>query len=86
MSLDHRLINLLVCPVCKGPLEMRRDEALRPLELVCPADRLAFPLRDGIPVMLESEARSLDAAPAPASASAPAAPAAPQAPTPKPPT
>ncbi len=67
MSLDHRLINLLVCPVCKGPLEMRRDEALRPLELVCPADRLAFPLRDGIPVMLESEARSLDGpAPAPA--------------------
>jgi uncharacterized protein YbaR (Trm112 family) len=67
MSLDHRLINLLVCPVCKGPLELRRDEALRPLELVCPADRLAFPLRDGIPVMLESEARSLDG-PAPSTA------------------
>lgn len=65
MSLDHRLINLLVCPVCKGPLDLRRDEALRPLELVCPADRLAFPLRDGIPVMLENEARSLDG-PAPA--------------------
>lgn len=60
MSLDHRLINLLVCPVCKGPLDLRRDESLRPLELVCPADRLGFPLRDGIPVMLESEARSLD--------------------------
>ena len=70
MSLDHRLINLLVCPVCKGPLEMHRDEALRPLEMVCPADRLAFPLRDGIPVMLESEARSLDG-PAPG-ATAPA--------------
>jgi uncharacterized protein YbaR (Trm112 family) len=60
MSLDHRLIDLLVCPVCKGPLEMNRDDALRPVELVCPADRLAFPLRDGIPVMLEAEARSLD--------------------------
>jgi hypothetical protein len=60
MSLDHRLINLLVCPVCKGPLEMRRDAELRPTDLVCPADRLAFPLRDGIPVMLENEARPLD--------------------------
>ena len=60
MSLDHRLINLLVCPVCKGPLEMRRDDCSRPTELVCPADRLAFPIRDGIPVMLEAQARGLD--------------------------
>ncbi len=59
--IDHRLVDLLVCPVCKGPLEMRRDPLLRPTELVCPADRLAFPLRDGIPVMLENEARSLPA-------------------------
>ena len=60
MSLDHRLIDLLVCPVCKGPLAMRRDAELRPTDLVCPADRLAFPIRDGIPVMLENEAQSLD--------------------------
>ena len=60
MSLDHRLIDLLVCPVCKGPLEMRRNAEQRPTDLVCAADRLAFPLRDGIPVMLESEARPLD--------------------------
>ena len=60
MTLDHRLIDLLVCPVCKGPLEMARDEQQRPVELVCPADRLAFPIRDGIPVMLENEARSVD--------------------------
>jgi uncharacterized protein YbaR (Trm112 family) len=59
MSLDHHLISLLHCPVCKGPLQLRRDAELRPLELVCPADRLAFPIRDGIPVMLESEARAL---------------------------
>lgn len=65
--MDHRLIELLVCPVCKGPLEMLRDEDARPAELACPADRLAFPIRDGIPVMLESEARNLDAAPAPGS-------------------
>ncbi len=65
MSLDHRLIDLLVCPVCKGPLQMHRDDLNRPTELACPADRLAFPIRDGIPVMLEGEARSLDG-PAPA--------------------
>ncbi len=61
MSLDHRLLTLLVCPVCKGALEMRRDDDNRPVELICPADRLAFPIRDGIPVMLEHEARSLAA-------------------------
>ena len=60
MSLDHRLIDLLVCPVCKGPLELQRDAEQRPTALVCPADRLAFPLRDGIPVRLESEARPID--------------------------
>ena len=60
MTLDHRLIDLLVCPVCKGPLEMLRDENNRQIELACPADRLAFPIRDGIPIMLEPEARSLD--------------------------
>jgi len=64
MTLDHRLINLLVCPLCKGPLTMLRDSAANSMELVCTADRLAFPIRDGIPVMLESEARSTDA-PAP---------------------
>ena len=66
MSLDHRLIDLLVCPVCKGPLQMVRDEQSRPQELQCPADRLAFPIRDGIPVMLEAEARVMAAFPAPA--------------------
>ena len=66
MSLDHRLIDLLVCPLCKGPLQMARDVQGRPTELQCPADRLGFPLRDGIPVMLESEARTLEDFPAPA--------------------
>lgn len=66
MSLDHRLIELLVCPICKGPLQLRRDAELRPLDLSCPADRLAFPIRDGIPIMLESEAAPLEAADAPA--------------------
>ncbi|NDY90583.1 Trm112 family protein [Ideonella livida] len=58
--MDLRLLDLLVCPLCKGPLTLRRDEALRPHELVCAADRLAFPIRDGIPAMLESEARALE--------------------------
>lgn len=58
MSLDHRLITLLVCPLCKGPLELLRDDEQRPIELACHADRLAFPIRDGMPVMLDNEARS----------------------------
>ena len=61
MSLDHRLIDLLVCPLCKGPLTMGRTESAQPAELICPADRLGFPIRDGIPVMLESEARPVEA-------------------------
>ena len=60
MSLDHRLIDLLVCPLCKGPLTMGRDEHNQPRELRCAADRLGFPIRDGIPVMLENEARALE--------------------------
>jgi uncharacterized protein YbaR (Trm112 family) len=54
--MDSRLLELLVCPICKGPLEWRREAA----ELVCLADRLAYPVRDGIAVMLEGEARALD--------------------------
>jgi uncharacterized protein YbaR (Trm112 family) len=61
MTLDHRLLDLLVCPVCKGPLKPHRDSDNRLVELQCPADRLGFPIRDGIPVMLEHEARNLDA-------------------------
>jgi len=57
--MDHRLLALLVCPICKGPLEYLRE----PPELVCHADRLAFPIRDGIAVMLEGEARPIEEKP-----------------------
>ena len=60
MSIDHRLLHLLVCPVCKGALQPQRDATNRLVELQCPADRLGFPIRDGIPLMLEHEARNLD--------------------------
>lgn len=60
-SVDHRLIELLVCPVCKGKLVMLRDEQQRPTALACSGDRLQFPIRDGIPMMLESEAQPYDA-------------------------
>jgi tetraacyldisaccharide 4'-kinase len=53
--MDARLLDILVCPLCKGPLVLRKA----PAELVCKADRLGFPIRDGIPVMLEAEARKL---------------------------
>ena len=56
--MDAKLLDILVCPICKGPLVFRKPEQ----ELVCKADRLAFPIRDGIPVMLEDEARKLPAA------------------------
>ncbi len=62
--MDTRLLELLVCPICKGPLEHHRPPVQTAQELICNADRLAFPVRDGIPVMLEAEARSLDAPPA----------------------
>jgi uncharacterized protein YbaR (Trm112 family) len=53
--LDRKLLEILVCPICKGPLDYHKKEA----ELICKIDRLAFPIRDGIPVMLEAEAREL---------------------------
>lgn len=63
--MDHRLLDILVCPVTKGPLEY--DKARQ--ELISRSAGLAYPIRDGIPVMLESEARRLDdTPPAPAAA------------------
>ncbi len=59
-AIDHRLIELLVCPLCKGKLVMLRDAENRPSALACHADRLAFPIRDGIPVMLEGQAEPYD--------------------------
>ena len=53
--MDSRLLDILACPVCKGPLQYRRREAV----LVCRTERLAYPIRDDIPVMLEEEARVL---------------------------
>ncbi len=54
-SIDSKLLQLLVCPITKGPLEFDR----RAQELVSRSARLAYPVRDGMPVMLESEARVL---------------------------
>ena len=53
--MDTRLLELLVCPVTKGPLEYDRNRQ----ELISRSARLAYPVRDGIPVLLESEARTL---------------------------
>jgi uncharacterized protein YbaR (Trm112 family) len=54
--LDSRLLEILACPLCKGPLRFARATQ----QLVCRGDRLAFPVRDGIPVLLENEARPLN--------------------------
>jgi uncharacterized protein len=53
--LDKKLLAILACPLCKGTLHYDQDAA----ELLCYADSLAFPIRDGIPVMLDNEARQL---------------------------
>ena len=53
--MNPRLLDILVCPLCKGPLIYRKTAS----ELVCSPCRLAYPIRDGIPVMLEDEARKL---------------------------
>jgi uncharacterized protein YbaR (Trm112 family) len=53
--MDKKLLDILACPVCKGPLVYHREAG----ELICKVDRLAYPIRDDIPVMLEDEARTL---------------------------
>jgi uncharacterized protein YbaR (Trm112 family) len=50
---DKKLLNILVCPLCKGKLLLKKKE------LICQFDRLAYPILDGIPVMLESDAREI---------------------------
>jgi uncharacterized protein len=55
-AVDPKLLEILVCPVTKGPLTYDRERQ----ELVSPQARLAYPIRDGIPIMLPDEARSLD--------------------------
>ena len=53
--LDKKLLEILVCPICKG--ELHYDKSAK--ELVCAVDKLAFPVRDGVPVMLTAEARAM---------------------------
>jgi uncharacterized protein len=53
--MDARLLEILACPICKGTLKYHRDAQV----LVCRLDRLAYPIRDDVPVMLEEEARQL---------------------------
>jgi uncharacterized protein len=55
--MDARLLEILACPVCKGTLKYEREARV----LVCRLDRLAYPIRDDVPVMLEEEARQLSA-------------------------
>jgi uncharacterized protein YbaR (Trm112 family) len=55
--MDARLLDILACPVCKGPLVYRREQQV----LVCRLDRLAYPIREDVPIMLEEEARQLQA-------------------------
>jgi len=53
--MDHRLLEIVACPICKGKLTYDKDHQ----ELICKFDRLAYPIKKGIPVLLESEARTV---------------------------
>ena len=55
--MDKKLLDILACPICKGPLKFDKQK----MELICKVDRLAYPIRDDIPVMLRDEARQLPA-------------------------
>lgn len=53
--MDHRLLEIIACPVCLGKLIFDKENS----ELICKIDHLAYPVRDNIPVLLENEAREL---------------------------
>ncbi|CUX97438.1 Trm112 family protein [Candidatus Hoaglandella endobia] len=53
--MDRHLLKIVVCPVCNGKLLYKKERQ----ELICKLDALAYPLRDGVPVLLESEARAI---------------------------
>ena len=53
--MDKKLLDILVCPICKGELVYKKDQK----ELICKFDRLAYPIRDEIPIMLETDAREM---------------------------
>jgi uncharacterized protein YbaR (Trm112 family) len=55
-SIDKKLLEILVCPITKGTLKLDRDNN----ELVSESARLAYPIRDGIPILLEDQAREID--------------------------
>ena len=55
MAMEKKFLDILVCPVCKGALEYKQEQQ----ELWCRQSKLAYPIKDGIPLMLETEARAL---------------------------
>ncbi|MGH1357623.1 MAG: Trm112 family protein [Burkholderiaceae bacterium] len=62
--MDRRILDILVCPICKGSLKVDNNPAQADVqaELICTRDRLAFPVKDDIPVMLVESARTIDQA------------------------
>ena len=56
MAFDRKLLDIIACPVCKGKLEYDKENQ----ELICKADRLAYPIRDDIPALLQPQARLMD--------------------------
>ncbi len=56
MAFDHKLLDIIACPVCKGKLLLDKENQ----ELICKFDRLAYPIRQDIPALLQSESRTMD--------------------------
>ncbi len=56
MAFDKKLLDILACPVCKGKLVLKQDNESQVNSLICRFDRLVYPVRDNIPVLLETEA------------------------------
>ncbi|MGX9415777.1 Trm112 family protein [Vibrio sp. RC27] len=54
--MDHRLLEIVACPICKGKLVFDKENQ----ELICKLDRLAYPIKEGIPVLIEAEARVME--------------------------
>lgn len=59
MAFDKKMLNIIACPVCKGELVLAKLEGAEAQELICKFDRLAFEIKDNIPVLLEDKAREL---------------------------
>jgi uncharacterized protein len=56
ITMDKKLLEIIACPICKGKLDYKKQQQ----ELICKFDKIAFPIKDGVPIMLEEQARIIN--------------------------